>query len=59
METVSHCNYCPFNIDFFDPKSKTKIDKNKCNKTKRIIKDGWGIPSWCPLPDYKEVKNNA
>jgi len=55
IETVSHCAYCPSNVDFFDPKSKTKIDKNKCSKTKRIIKDIWGFPSWCPLEDYKEA----
>ena len=59
IETVSHCCYCPFCIEFFDPKSKKEIDKNKCLKTRRIIKSSILIPTWCPLEDYKEADHEA
>lgn len=57
IETVSSCGWCPFRIEFFDCKSKAKKDKNKCYKTKRIIRKISQFPSWCPLEDYKKVNN--
>ena len=55
IETVSSCIHCPSSIEYFD--YKTKGDKYRCLKTKRRIYKMLSIPSWCPLEDYKEVKD--
>ena len=54
IDTTPNCVRCPYRVDFFDPKSKTKIDKDRCRRMDRIIKNVLEFPTWCPLSDYKE-----
>ena len=62
IQTVTCCGWCPHRIEYFD--YKTKSDKNKCSKTKRIIPHSaihsyQKFPKWCPLEDYKGDDNYA
>lgn len=54
LDTISCCGWCPHRYDFFDRRAKWKVDKYKCRKTKRVIRNINKISSWCPLEDYKE-----
>ena len=56
IATTKNCGWCPHREEFFDYKSKT--DKYRCRKTRRIIHNLMTFPSWCRLEDYKEAKPN-
>jgi len=50
---ITCCNECPSLTSFYDVKGQYDY----CNMTKQKIKDIYKLPKWCPLSEYKEIKN--